>query len=503
MKRILIILLIVIFLAPMLVQGDGIKPPPKTKTESETTSTSGGGSEDRRVVHRSTNIDLEELLDAVRVWSQDKTKADEYEELRKLLYIPISYQEEYRRPTVKMNYTGEANISRSEEIEISADVWNNNPEEIRSNLYLWLEAKMPGQDEFELVELQPKIILKNEYSETYSYNNRTWKNLTPFRDLSQVGAVKLRIKVDDQHKTYSTDELDLMLVNNLPMLTNMTVAPEPAKWHENVKYIASVADQDRDTLSVTLHIRDEMEVERRNVTKEVIPPSDLTFNSIDYGIFTEEDAGKNFTYYYSFDDGINSSSTMVQTGPKFQRPPKLNVDRLEFYADESYYWWQPYTFEVRANNLNPGEIDVTFTLSVKTGNNDWKFVESKTEKIGPEPKMIFFNNTRPFIVKDADDPFYYRIKLNEITQLETDTIEARGETINSKIYPYTIYDPIMLSNLGLIYIFILALGLVMERTLKRGTESQESSAMRAGGQSLSKLGRDISGKVGCLLNRRR
>lgn len=465
MKKLLTLFLVLILLAPMAVHGDGVKVPKPTST-AETTTSDGGGESEKRVVHRTTNVDLDELLEALRIWSQDKTKAQEYEELRKLLYIPISYQEDYRPPAVRLNYTGGVNISRGEELEIRADVWNYNPEEIRSNLYLWLEAEMPGQEEFELVELQPKIILKNEYGGEYNYSSRTWLNITPFIDLNQVGDVKLRIKVDDQHSTFSTEELNLTLINNLPILTNMTVAPEPARWHDNIKYMTTVADEDGDTLKVTLHVLDELDAERCNITKEVIPPSDLAFSSFEYSIFNEADAGKNFSYYYLFSDGIENITTDVMKGPHLLPTPKIWVEDPKVEAsDANYYWWQEYSFSLKVKN--PMVEDLKITLYTITPKHPLKMIESKTLGKSEEYVTVNFTGLRPFDVADADQIFSYRYVYTAPDQNSKDFIEATGERINSKIMRYSMYSPVTLANILLIILLTIFGGAMMERRFYR------------------------------------
>ena len=62
-----------------------------------------------------------------------------------------------------------------------------------------------------------------------------------------------------------------------------------------------------------------------------------------------------------------------------------------------------YNFYLRVKNLNPEESNVDFTLLVKTGDNEWKSVgDRKTVKIGPEPSMVYFNKTKPFVVNDLE-----------------------------------------------------------------------------------------------------
>ncbi|MDD1732233.1 MAG: hypothetical protein CG440_85, partial [Methanosaeta sp. NSM2] len=161
---------------------------------------------------------------------------------------------------------------------------------------------------------------------------------------------------------------------------------------------------------------------------------------------------------------------------------KLAVDRLGFVsASENYYWWDKYGFSVRAKNLNLEEYDVTFTLFARTEGGEWTTVESKTEKVGPNPVTVYFNQTKPFQVTDANKTFSYRIKYSEYDQSGKDSIERQGEVINSKIVPYRIYDGIMVLNLFLMLAFIAMLGFFMERKLQKGVEAHESVSGRKGG----------------------
>jgi hypothetical protein len=294
---------------------------------------------------------------------------------------------------------------------------------------------------------------------------------------------------DGSRKKYSSDwistppfydELALNLTNRPPEMKNISlVAPNQTRYNDPIEYKANIDDPDGDTLNVTLHILGNKGIEFKNETQN-IKPEDISFKSSEYGFFSESDAGKNFTYYYSFDDGINSNRTENKTGPNIRRGPKLYVDKLNVTPESSScYWWNWYTFNVRAKNINPEAFDVVFTLFTKTENGDWKTIESKTVRVGQEPQMVYFNKIEPFTVADANSSFLYRIKLSEYDQSGKDVLEADGSRINAKIVRYSMDDPVMLANLLLLLLFIAGLGLIMERFLKRGIESQESSSGKA------------------------
>ncbi len=282
------------------------------------------------------------------------------------------------------------------------------------------------------------------------------------------------------------------MTNSLPRMSQFNVTPGgPVRYNDPIEYKANIEDEDGDMLNVTLHILDENGNEIRNETLNT-KPGPVSFKANEYGFFNEDDAGKNFTYYYSYDDGINSTARDPEeplTGPNLRKGAKLDVDRLGFVsASENYYWWDRYGFSVRAKNLNPEEYDVSFTLSTRTDDGEWTLVESKTEKIGINPVVVYFNRTKPFLVNDAGKTFYYRIRYSEFDQSGRDSLERQGEVLNSKIVPYRIYDGIMVFNLFLMLAVLALLGFFMERGLQKGVEAHESASGRGAGNGTSASG---------------
>ena len=83
------------------------------------------------------------------------------------------------------------------------------------------------------------------------------------------------------------------------------------RYNDPIEYKANIADADGDLLNVTLHILDENGVELKNETLNM-KPGPVSFKANEYGFFKEADAGKNFTYYYSYDDGIDFISKDLQ-----------------------------------------------------------------------------------------------------------------------------------------------------------------------------------------------
>ena len=157
-------------------------------------------------------------------------------------------------------------------------------------------------------------------------------------------------------------ELVFNVTNSLPRMSDFNVTPAgQVRYNDPIEYKANIEDEDGDMLNVTLHILDENGNEIRNETINT-KPGPVSFKANEYGFFTENDAGKNFTYYYSYDDSINSTLKDPEeplTGPNLRKGAKLDVDRLGFSpASENYYWWERYGFSVRAKNLNPEVYDV-------------------------------------------------------------------------------------------------------------------------------------------------
>jgi hypothetical protein len=302
-------------------------------------------------------------------------------------------------------------------------------------------------------------------------------------------------------------ELIFNVTNSQPVMGNMTLMPEGlVTYNDPIEYKASIEDADKDMMNVTLHILDEQQNELnppRNKTLQVKSGGEVSFKANEYGFFSEADAGKNFSYIYRFDDGIDSSKTDVQNGPYIRKGPKLYIENLDFTPQsESNYWWQWYTFNVRAKNLNPEEYDVTFTLWTKTGDNDWITVgDSQNKRIGPNPQVIWFNWTEPFKVTDANETFSYKITFNEYDQNGNKFIEASGTKLNAKIVRFSMSDRIMWANL-LPMLFIIIIGsLLIERNKKRGIESQERSVVKSDSRKNQKGNKPGNGSSNSIANK--
>jgi hypothetical protein len=490
-----LICILVIFC--MLLSVQNVVGPATTPGGSSGGSGGGGGGGSKQV-------DIDRLLKAVE--DGKKNKPEEFEKLKTLLWKDPITNESYTNPTVLMYYEGNnTTVSRTEHVEIITVVKNNNLPEMRRMLDLYLEAKEPGSDEYRKVNFLPNKIQANEYSEKTNQTQRVWNDIPSFAYLKKIGEVRLRVNASDGVNKWSSatykgvkppryGELVFNVTNSLPMMSDFNITPAGlVRYNDAIEYKANIEDEDGDMLNVTLHILDENENEIRNETVNT-KPGPVSFKANEYGFFTEDDAGKNFTYYYSYDDSINSTARDPQeplSGPSLRKGAKLAVDRLGFVsASENYYWWERYGFSVRAKNLNPEEYDVTFTLFARTEGVEWTTVETRTEKVGPNPVTVYFNQTKPFQVTDANKTFSYRIKYSEYDQIGRDSIERQGEVINPTIVPYRIYDGIMALNLFLMLAVIAMLGFFMERKLQKGVEAHESVSGRKGGNE-----REVSGEL--------
>jgi len=474
----------------------------------------GGGGGSRQ-------IDIDRLLKTIQ--DGKKSKPAKFEELRTLLWKDPITSEEYEWPTVLMYYKGNnTTVSRNQPLEIITVATNNNPLEMRRMLDLYLEVKVPGSDKYERINSWPEKIQTNEYSEETNTTLRIWGMLPSFSNLKKIGEVKVRANVSDGVNKWSTvsysgmkppyyGELVFNVTNSLPVMSDFDVIPGGlVRYNDPIEYKANIADADGDLLNVTLHILDENGVELKNETLNV-KPGPVSFKANEYGFFKEADAGKNFTYYYSYDDGIDFISKDPAdplNGPNIRKGPKLSVDKLGFSStSENYYWWEKYGFNLRAKNLNPEEYEVAFTLSTRTGNNEWNTVETKTVRIGPDPVEVDFNDTKPFQVTDAGQTFYYRVKYSEYDQSGKDAMERTGTLINAKIVPYSIYSLVMFQNLIPMLFLILLGSLFVERTLKKGIEAHESTSGKTGDRKNNKqerrgkTGGSFAGKILKMLRR--
>ncbi len=502
---------ILIVFALLLSVQNVVGPATQSAGSSGGSGGGGGGS-------GSKSVDIDRLLKAVE--DAKKNKPAKLEELKTVLWKDPITSEEYVIPTVLMYYKGNnTTVSRNQPLEIITVATNNNPLEMRRMLDLYLEVEDPGSDGWERINTWPEKIQTNEYDERTNTTLRIWGMLPSFAYLKNIGEVRVRANISDGVNKWSTagysglnppyySELVFNVTNSLPVMSNFNVTPSGlVRYNDPIEYRADIADADGDLLNVTLHILDENGVELHNETLNMLP-GPVSFKANEYGFFKEADAGKNFSYYYSYDDGIDFVSkdpVDPLNGPNIKKGPKLYVDKLAFVeTSENYYWWEKYGFNVRAKNLNPEEYDVTFTLSTRTGNNEWNTVATKKVGIGPDPVEVNFNDTKPFQVTDAGQTFYYKVKYSEYDQGGNDVMEQTGVRINGKIVPYSIYSPVMILNLVPMLILIIMGSFLIERKLKKGVEAHERAsgkAVDAKNKVQGKSGESIGDKIGKMLRR--
>jgi hypothetical protein len=491
MRGFVAILLILIYLSVIIAQGDVDIP---VTSGGARISSSGGGSR---------SPDIENFIRQVESWKTNYP--DRFDYLKKLLYKEPFTTETYKIPAVLIYYLGNTSLNRSDKLNIDAYVINDNPIEIRRALYLTFEEQDPGSKSFKQVNPSPQIIQTNEYREKYNDTTRTLPDLTSFQGLKSVGQVKLRIKVTDgQYDWYSSNtsniappffgDLILAVKNNPPTLNNISlIGPNPARYNDPLDYVAIANDPNGDMVNVTLHVLDEKNQERKNESLEVKAGEQVAFRTSQYGFFGESDSGKNFTYYYTYGDGINITNTSIFDGPHLKTSPKLWVENPRLVPeDENYYWWQKYNFGVDIANQNPGDYNVTVTLYVNTPSRPWEKVDTKVIKVTKAPQTVSFE-AHPFDVSDTNQSFSYKFKFSEYEQHGNDFIEASGAKINSKVVPYAIYNPLMVLNLASMLILIVGGSLLIERKLKRGVEAQENLSGKSKGKKMQRLGKSGKG----------
>lgn len=474
MKRFAACLIIIFLLLPLAAQSQGVSPspPPSPGKDGDSEKKSGG----KKIV----KLDLEDLIGNMEKWKQDDP--DKFEYLKKILHIPFVPPKDYTVPTVLIWYpSGKTDITRNDKLEIYAWVENDNPVEVRSDVYLWLEAKGPGEDDFTRVGSQ-RVILANEYSEKNNVTTRDWSGITPFPDSREVGNATFRIWFNDMHSTYHTDTmygkpyqrddyysaLELDLVNSPPEVDESSIRVDPprARYNDPIRYEARFVDTDGDLVNVTLHILDDQNRELRNLTQEVTSGTNVTFVASEYSLFGEDDAGKNFSYSFTYGDGLNGNSTEIFSGPYLLPSPKIFVSDPDAEpADENRYWWQDYRFSLKVKN--PEISNLRIDLYTSTPSHPNRYQETKTINTSEDAQDVLFD-LRPFDVSDANQSFTYYFKYSATDQNSRESTGGiSGDGINRKIVKYPIYSKVTVLNILVVLLAALAVGIVIERRLYR------------------------------------
>lgn len=478
MKRFAACLIIIFLLLPLAAQSAGVSPsPPKSAPSS---SGDSSGSESKSSGKKIVKLELDDLVGNLEKWKQDDP--DKFEYLKKLLHIPFVPPKDYAAPTVLIWYPSvKTDITRNDKLDIFAYVKNDNPIEVRSDVYLWLEAKGPGEENFTRVGSQ-RVILANEYSEKNNATTRDWSDITPFVDSREVGNATFRIWFNDMHSTYYTDSmygkryhqddyysvLDLDLVNSPPQADKSSIRVEPpgARYNDPIRYESRFFDTDGDMINVTLHVLDDQKREFRNETQYVKSGTNVTFVASEYGFFAEGDAGKNFSYRYTYGDGLNGNSTEIFPGPFLLPSPKIFVSDPDAEpADENRYWWQNYRFSLKVKN--PEINNLRIDLYTSTPSHPNKYQETKIINTSEEAQDVLFD-VKPFDVSDANQSFTYSFRYSATDQNSREETGGISEgRINPRIVEYPIYSRVTVLNLLAVLLVALVGGIMIERRLYR------------------------------------
>jgi hypothetical protein len=469
-KSVLALILIGIYLfsiATVAQQGEvGPGGAPSESKEPSAPTTSGGGGGRR-------TVDFDNLIKTLQ--DAKKNKPAKFEELQKLLYVKPFVTEEYDSdlPMALAVEGNISNLSKNDNIKVFGYVENPNPIEIRRALYLYLQALEPGEKSFRQVNLVPQIIQVNEYEQSNdkrNYSTRVFPDLTSFNYLKRPGVVLLRMKASDGVYDLYSGNTTINVTNNPPLLSGINInAPKEPRYNDPIEYLSNGTDKDGDMINVTLHILDDRNNERKNVTQIAKPGEEVVFIANQYGFFNKDDAGKNFTYYYTYGDGMAINQTDTMSGPNLRKSITLWVEEkpLVVPEEESQYWWQNYNFSVNMKNQDPGVARVSVSLFTDTEAHPWKIVATKDVEVGQELKPVYFN-VKPFDVLDANKNFSFRFKYSELDQREKDLVEMRWlKPINEKLLKYDIASfPMVINLFGIMFAAILC-GILVERRFYR------------------------------------
>ncbi|MFB3766152.1 MAG: hypothetical protein ACE14P_13030 [Methanotrichaceae archaeon] len=461
MRRI-VLLLLIIFLSSIVIRGDIDIP---VSSGGSSSSSGGGGS-------RLSDIDM--FTRQLEYWKNNYP--DKYEILRKLLYIEPFVTKSYNNIIpFRLDIVPNKNLTRNDEFTITATVWNPNPIEVRRVLYLNLYVLEPGAKSFRKVNSAPVMILNNEYIEANGYNVsiRSFPELTSFSNLKTVGSVVLKLNATDGLNNWDRIPTCAMeIINRPPELENLTLQiPAKPRFNDPITYLANVTDPDGDLINVTLHILDSKGYELKNVTQIASSGERVSFVANQYGFFNKADSGKNFSYYYTYSDGIAVRNTSIQNGPSLRKSTSIWVGKpIVVPEDDRQYWWQNYNFSLEMKNLDQEPAEVLVSLYTDTRSSPWKtdtISQSKKINLTKEPQTVYFN-VRPFRVSDANQIFGFRFKYSEIDQNQKDYIDAvGGKPLNAKLIRYEFVSGTSLGNILVMLLFAFLIAMFIERRFYR------------------------------------
>ncbi|VVB71672.1 Uncharacterised protein [uncultured archaeon] len=452
-------------------------PQPSSGSSSVSSGGGGGGG------HKQTTID--DLISAVKNAKDENNR--KYEQLRDMLYKEPTTKGSYVQPVVYMYYEGNrTNITRTQPIKIMSYIKDTNTQDsMRRVLWLYLQEKKPGATSYEQISSYPQIIGQNDYvynaKEKYNYTAVVWPEITSFQDLKTVGEIRFMVNLSDGRNKWTTKdekitdskpffkELVLDIINTPPTLENITLVtqnPQP-RFKESIKYVASALDNESDPVTVTLHVQDINGTEKANATEIVKAGDEVQFLAGDYGFFSKDDSGKNFTYYYTVSDGINTTNTSHFDGPSIKKSVTINVDDPQVSREDNQYWWQNYNFSIHMRNQEPETAKVQVSLETYTPSHKWRPVASREWDISSNGTAVWYN-VQPFFVEDANQPYRYRFMYDEVDQHGGNSREGIGQgKINAKLVKYDIFSvPALLNWLGL-FCIAFAGAILIERRFYR------------------------------------
>ncbi|WP_316965448.1 hypothetical protein [Candidatus Methanocrinis natronophilus] len=373
---------------------------------------------------------------------------------------------------------------------ISFVVENPNSIDLRRVLFIDIEVKTPGQNDYRKVNQFPQVIQPFDYNEhggRFITSLKSWPEIRSFSQLGGVGELKIRAYMTDGDEDYYSSrhgnqpphygELVINITNAPPQLFNATlVGPESPRYNDPLEYVAEVYDPDGDLLKVTLHIIDSSGIQVRKETQDV-ESGRVIFKAGQYGFFREADAGKNFSYFYSVDDGIdvmyfpssdNQSTTLE--GPNIRSNPKLWVENLHVEPeDDNYYYWGKYNFSLEMRNQEPYNIEIPVTLKIKTEDKNWKQVSTRTVTVTPDSKREYFLVDDAFDVLDRGSNFSFRFEYPEYDQNDELSSEIRWTNpINKKMMKYNFISLPVVINLLFVLLLPLIGGIFLEKWMGKG-----------------------------------
>ena len=483
------LLILLIFLSSVAVVEGPVGPDPYIPGNG------GGGS---------SKLTLNKFTRYLENWEDEKG----FDHMKELLWKEPWTNKAYIQPAVLLycSYPNDT-ISRGDELKIGANIWDNNPIDIRRVVHLYLEVQDPGENEFRTVASQK--IQVNEYGRE---NNtiRIFPEIGSFDYLNGVGEVKLRVRAtdgvsmwnstrwEDDSKNGNYGERTLIVYNNPPTINNTTMSVEPdlAQWDEYITYTFDLADKDQDEVNVTLLVYKNDSAEKSgeesfdNITADNCTANENTsfcisrtfpakremspFSFVVKGseIFGKEDAGKNFTYRFSCNDSMNTTLSETGYGPQLKEITKITVEPNNVSAeDDNYYWWNSYSFGLKVRSLNPEGEDVTVTLFTEVDNCSAKQCgKSLTRHVTRGNATTFsFKDVKPFDITDRNKTFCYYFTYDVPDQegdYKTEFIPG-NRAVNPKALEHPMFSSVTIFNLVLIGLISLLGGVLMERTFFR------------------------------------